>query len=260
MFKKIVFILLSIFLFISFYIPIINANSLNKNLETLQDLSQSLYENVKIKDYEKAKLTIEEISELLPSVRFDKLTTVEGIEAISSTIIQIKRNLASLTPKYKPVLHYTTQLHLAIDALSHKEQPLWHRYYSVLHQDIEKIKKTIKDRDLNQNQVAIQHFQFHYQLIKPAILVTKQPYSVEKIDSLITALVSQTVEQNKEIILHQLEISIHQLFYGDDQETWGKVMKETIIWKTSIGMGLIIFIVLTYVIWRKFKGSYFSVS
>lgn len=248
------------FLILTFYVPnisIVKAGSLENNLIELQELSKTLYQTVKIKDYEKAKLLIEEISNIFPSYKYDDITTVEGIEAITSTIIHTKRNLVDLKPNYKNLLFHSTQLYLAFDALNHSGQPLWHRYNTVIQQDLETMKSSIQNEDKNIYRLSLQNFQLHYMLIKPAIYVSDQPQTIEKIDSLITALINQNANQNKEIILNQLKISIHQLFYGNDEETFGIIDKESVIWETSLGMGLIIFLVLSYVIWRKFKGAYF---
>ncbi len=258
MYRKFLISLLSLILLSTSILPV-KAAVHDKSLVELQELSERLYKSAKIKDYEKAKMTIEEISVLIPSITYEGLTTVEGMEAISSTIIHTKRSLAALEPQYKSVLFYTTQLHLVIDALGHPEQPLWHRYYSLINKDFEKIKSSIKYGE-NEMKEALQSFQLHYMLIKPALLVSKPAFAIEKIDSLITALISQSISQNKEVILDELQKSIIELFYEGNQETLGGVLKETTIWKTSLGMGFIIFLVLSYVIWRKFKGSYLTSS
>ncbi|OEF99019.1 hypothetical protein BHF71_10185 [Vulcanibacillus modesticaldus] len=258
--KKLLISFLAIFLIFSSYVTVSNASTEEKkqNIDLLQELTKRLYKSVKLGDYVKSKLLIEEISNLAPSIKYKDLTTVEGMEAISSAIIQTKNSLASLRPKQNIILNNATQLYLAIDALSHKDQPLWHRYYSVLQQDIEKIRKAVKTEDSNQIQLAVQNFLSHYNLIKPAILVSNPPYMVEKIDSLVTAIVRQTDAQNRENVLNQLKGTLHELFYGDDKETIGIIGTDTIIWNTLIGMGLIIFIVLSYVIWRKYQGTYLS--
>jgi len=246
-------------LFFSFAFSFVYADQNEEALETLQKLSEALYHQVKIKEYDKAKSMIEDISVILPSISYEGLTTVEGIEAISSVLIQTKRSLASLEPQYKTTLYYAMQLRLAIDALGHPKQPLWHRYYSAINQDLDEIKRSIKGGEKEWEQ-ALQTFQYHYMLMKPALLVSKPAYSIEKIDSLITALVNQTIEQNQEVLLIQLKETFHQLFYDSEQETWGVVVKEKTLWRTAIGMGLTIFAVLSYVLWRKVRAAYGTTS
>lgn len=249
MYRKII-ILLVISLLYTYFVPLTYADA-NDKVEQLEDLSKLLYENAKLKEYAKAKQIIEEISLLLPSIDFTSLTSVEGMEAITSTVINTKKSLAAIKPNHDTIIQNSTQLYLAVDALIHKEQPLWHRYYFVLSQDIDKINKSLDEGNLTKSQLEIQNFQLHYMIIKPAIYVTKQPYLIEKIDSLIIALNNQTVNQNKKNILQELNITVHELFYGQEQATWNSGINDKILWETSFGMGLIIFVVLSYVIWRK---------
>ncbi len=259
MLKIVWIILLSIFLLVYFYMPYVLASQSTGNLETLQNLTQKLYKSISEKDYEKSKLMIEEISLIIPQVAYDDLTSIEGIEVISFTVIQTKRSLAALEPKYELIYNYTNQLYLAIDALGHQGQPLWHRYHSIIGQDIGHIRDSLDSKEANSIQSAMQNFNFHYQLIKPAATVDYKHSDIEKIDSLIKALLNQTDIQHKEQIINQLDKDMQQLFFGSDKETLGNdVITPSIMLKASLGMGLIIFIALSYVTWRKFRGDYLA--
>lgn len=253
--KKIWIFLLILFILIYFYIPLVYAGTSEENIVALEKMNKELYNNVKIKEYEKSKMLIEEISNIIPSIKYNGLTSTEGIDAITSTVIQTKRSLAALQPNYEAIMTDTTQLYLAVDALTHKKQPLWHRYYSLINQDINKIKQAIKSNDRKLIQVSINNLQYHYNSIKPAAYVANHIYTIEKLDSLLTALNNQGLEQNKELLLQQLEESFQVLFYGGNKETWGGFVQNTILLKTSLGMALIIFLALSYVTWRKFKAG-----
>lgn len=252
MFKRVVILFISLTMLFSVAVSI---KALEESSVKLEEATKSLYKSVKIKDYENSKLLIEEISRIITTIEYKGLTTVEGMEAITSTVIKTKQSLAALEPNYDSILHYTTQLYLAVDALGHKGQPLWLRYYPLIQQDLESISKTLDENKTNDLQIALQNFQLHYNLLKPAIYVSKSPYIIEQIDSLIKALVSQAEGQDNELIIDNLNESIHQLFFGADSETFSKVLAESIIWKTSIIIVLIITLSLSYVIWRKFKGT-----
>ncbi|MGD9678617.1 MAG: sporulation protein YpjB [Vulcanibacillus sp.] len=225
----------------------------NDNLEKLQNLNYSFYQSVKIKDYSRSKNILEEITQVYLNTQLNSITTVEGIEAITSSIKGTKQLLSNKESNHNDIIYSVTQLHLAIDTLTHKEQPLWHRYYSVVEQDITEIRKTINDSDNNRTEEYIRTFQDHFNLIKPAILVSEQAYLVENIDSLITALIKQNISPNKDMILNQLQSSIHQIFYGSEYDTMGGITIKSFLWKASLLVGLIIFLVLSYVIWRKIK-------
>ncbi|TCS84154.1 sporulation protein YpjB [Tepidibacillus fermentans] len=261
MIKKIGYGIIITFLFFFFFLTDTKANYLeNPSLASIQQLIQKLVESVQIKDYELAKQSIEQLSTQLSAIPYKGMTTIEGMEAITSTAIQVKRNLAALSPDDDQIAYSTTQLQLAIDALNHKEQPLWHRYYLTLRTDLNEIEKAINSNQKEKYEMSVQKYQKHYQMIKPAIQVSKPAYVVEKIDSLHTALASQKIDQNKAIILTQLKEALHELFYGEEKDVIGKIVEEKTLWNTTLGMGFVIFIVLSYVIWKKFKGAKINIS
>lgn len=246
------------YVFINSFIDNNYDSNQNNNIEKLQDLNYSFYNAIKLKNYSKSKTIFEEILQIYLKTELKDLTTTEGIEAITSSLKDTKQLLNNTEPNHNEILYNVSQLHLAIDALSHKEQPLWHRYFTVIEQDIIEIRKVINNQNNKEIEKNIRIFQEHYNLIKPAILVSEQPYLVENIDSLITALIKQNISQNKEMILNQLQSNFHQIFYGSESDTMGSIAIKTFVWKASLVVGLIIFLVLSYVIWRKFRASLFN--
>jgi len=260
MIKKIGYIILTFILIISFNTTITNANvSKSPSVISIQKLTQNLVAFVEKKDYENAKLIANQLSDQLPDVSFKGFTSVEGIDAIASTLIQVKRNLAAISPNENQISFSTIQLQLAIDALVHKEQPLWERYYSILRMDINDIDKVLKSNQVDQIDTSIQKYHNDYLLIRPAIQVSKPAYVVEKMDSLYTALTSQSIEQNKETIINQFKEALDDLFYGNIKDVIGKVVEERTLWNTTLGMGLLIFVALSYVLWKKFRGTYIKI-
>ncbi|WP_339062745.1 sporulation protein YpjB [Tepidibacillus marianensis] len=260
MIKKVGYLTLTFILLFLFNITSTKANnSESPSVITIQKLTQNLITFVEMKDFEKAKLTAEQLSAQLTAVSYKGITSVEGMEAITSTTIQVKRNLAALSPNMDRISFSTIQLQLAIDALDHKEQPLWKRYYTILKTDLNDVEKALSNNKTEQMNAAIQKYERDYQLIRPAIQVSKPAYVVEKMDSLHTALTSQRVDQNKEILISQLKEAIDDLFYGNEKDVIGKVVEEKTLWNTTFGIGLLIFIALSYVIWKKFKASDFKI-
>lgn len=255
MLKKIIKCLLLIVTIAYIYLNNVPSNANQQSdIKTLEELSMSLYESVQVKDYENAKLIIEEIADIFPNIDYKGLTNVEGIEALSKSIINTKKVLASLEPKYSTILNNVTQLRLAVDALSHKEQPLWKRYYSVIYQDIEQIRRAYQKQDENQLQESIKGFELHYKLIKPALLVSEKKYIVEKIDSLIVALISHVGKENYEKLINELQSSFQQLFYGTDIDVIGGITYKSILGQVSIGVILIILLTLSYVVLKKYNA------
>ena len=222
--------------------------------EKITRLSIELLELVKRQQYGEAKQIIEEIAVLFPTIEYEGLTTVEGIEAISSTIIQVKGELAAIKPQYNTAIYHTTQLYLALDALFHPSQPIWNRYYFKINNDIQEIQRTIGAKEQQAFEEALQALQSHYLLIKPSLYVSKPPYILEKIDSLIVGISTQR-DVDKELLVNQLKAEFELIFHGNEEEAFGNQIGRNTFWTTSFGMATVIFIVLSYVIWRKFKGE-----
>lgn len=246
-----------ILLFSLIFQPIlIFANENEEPLEgKIERLTIELLEAVKKQQFGEAKQIIEDISILFPTMKYDGLTTVEGIEAISSAIIQVKGELAALQPKYDTALYHTTQLYLAIDALFHPSQPIWNRYYFRINKDIEQIQNSLASKNQKEFQESLQLLQSHYLLIKPSLYVVRPPYMIEKIDSLIIAISTQSDKQ-KAWLVTQLQKEFELIFSGKEEEVFGNQIAQNNFWKTSFGMALVIFVVLSYVIWKKFKGEH----
>jgi len=244
MLKKIILVIIFVVVLLQLNISTGESEVSPQSFNTIQELTNKLYQEVKVDNFQEAKSTIQSISKEITNVRYGDQITVEGMDALADTIIETKRNLAAIKPNSDNILYSTIRLYLAVDSLTHQKQPLWLGYYNLLIKDIK-------------NQ-SILDYKNHYDLIKPAMLVSNKSYFIEKIDSIIVALVNNQVDDNKDVLLLQLKDTTREAFHGSEQETWSKVMKESTIYESSLGMGLIIFLVLTYVSWRKFRGAYLT--
>lgn len=255
MLKKIIICLLVLLIIGYIYLNNLPSNANQQSeLDALEELSISLYDSVQLKDYENAKLLVEEIADIFTSIDYHGLTDIEGIEALSQSIINSKKSLASLEPNYSSILNNITQLRLAIDALTHKEQPLWNRYYTVIQKDIEEISKAYRSEDKKQLQESIKGFDLHYNLIKSALLVSEKKLLVEKIDSIVAALYTQTDSKNYGELISKLDSSFQQLFYGTEIKVIGGISHKSLITQVSFGISLIIILALSYSVLKKFRA------
>ena len=91
------------------------------------------------------------------------------------------------------------RLKLAFDAVSHPNQPLWKQHYQPMKQKIVKFHQAKDEQDSKGIAKAIQDLVQEYHLIRSAIVISKKPETVQKLDSLI-----RFMEKQQAIICKQL--------------------------------------------------------
>lgn len=188
----------------------------------------------------------------------DKNLSVEGIHALSEVIMDMERNLNRISPDEAKLRVAATRLRIAFDAVSHPHQPLWQQYYSVMKKHLMLIREAIKQQNQASIQEAIGQFYDDYQMIRPALVVSKSPSVVEKVDSLITFIRKQKDPEQLEAGVIQLERMLQALFFGSEKEVLavfspleGVSLQTLTMWVSGF-----IAMVLGYVSWKKYRASH----
>ncbi len=233
------------------------AVKVSKTLEELNVLVLKLVDQTGNKQIAEARITLAQVSELFTKIPFDGIATVEGIEALSATIIKTKQAFAPIKMQEDEVFFYVTQLHLGIDALNHKQKPLWLRYDRVLKQDIDLIEGYMENNQWTDVDSQLTLLQRHYELIRPAIFISRSSQVVEKMDSLMKFVHEQfnQSELNHSQVtfaLTQLREAIEALFYGEDRDVFSIGSKPTTPMTAIMMVGSIIVTVLSFVAWKRY--------
>lgn len=203
-------------------------------------------------DYLKARQKLDELAKQFSGADFKgKGLNVQAIQALSTAIIELEGRLNRITPNPTELTFYTKRLLYAFDAANHPHQPMWHAYYPQLKQQITRM---IADLDKNKD-VRRQRNQLEqqYVLLRPAIVVSKTPITVQKVDSLFALLSRADNKEHQLIALNQLQRLLYPLFYGSEQDVLaatdptGKVEVSTFVLTISI----IVVGLLTFVAFRK---------
>lgn len=192
----------------------------------------------------------------------DMDVSVEGIHALSEALIHAKDTLTRMQLDAHEVQMHAVRLRLGIDALQKREQPLWHRYYKVLKKDVSELQKSVATGDKVQVQQAIDRLHAHYQLIQPALYVSRAPQVVEEVNALFRFMNKQIhdVAINRQPLQEaaaQWERLLDPLFYGSDEEVLAasdvpEYPVVLVTWLLAIFIGT----VLTYVVWKKFQAMH----
>ena len=229
-----------------------------KPLEELTLQTQKLVEQTNNNQIAEARNTLAQISEMFTRISFDGIATVEGIDALSSTIIKTKHAFAPIKLDQEEAAYYATMLHLGVEALNHEEQPLWLNYEKVLHNDLNAIEKYMNNHQWTDVDNQLVLLQRHYELIRPAIFISRSAQVVEKMDSLVKF--TQQQFNQSEVNYSQVTFSITQLrealdalFKGGDKDVFSVGTFPQTPTTITLTIGSIIIACLSFVAWKRYR-------
>ncbi|NOU89398.1 hypothetical protein GC102_27175 [Paenibacillus sp. LMG 31460] len=227
----------------------------------LNQIADDMYKQTMDGQVTEARNKLMQMSDQIPKIHFEGITSVEGLNALTETITQAKRvyNAAAYSPEEGQVA--VAKIRLATDALTHKNQPMWLQYYKVLQNDTNNLSEDVK---ANKQKEALANFgklSQHIAIIHPSLLISRDAASVEKLDSLLafirTNLNSQPMSTRQlESGLDHLNHVLDDLFLKNkDAIAFVPITdpRQPIIW--SLGIGLIIVSVLSFVGWRMYQSG-----
>ncbi|WNR42423.1 sporulation protein YpjB [Paenibacillus roseipurpureus] len=222
----------------------------------LNGIAEEMYTLTMSGQVSDARNKLSQIADQIPKIQFEGITSVEGLNALTQTITEAKRvyNAANYSPAEGQIA--VAKIRLATDALTHKNQPMWLQYYKVLLNDSDMMRKQVKANNpgdaIREYGVLVQHIA----IIHPSLLISREPSSVEKLDSLLRYIGTQV--NTKPMPMKQIDSALTSLnavldeLFMKHKDALAYVPltdpNQPIIW--SISMGFIIVSVLSYVGWR----------
>lgn len=232
-----------------------------QRVEFLNQIADELYKQTMDGQVLEARNKLMQMSDQIPKIQFEGITSVEGLNALTETITQAKRvyNAVNYSPEEAQMA--VAKIRLATDALTHKNQPMWLQYYKVLQNDTAALTQDVKS---GKQQGAIASFgklSQHIAIIRPSLLISREASSVEKLDSVLLFLRKNINSQP--MAVHQADSGLDQLGHvldelflkNKDAIAFVPITdpKHPIIW--SAGIGLIIVSVLSFVGWRMYQSG-----
>ncbi|MNO35561.1 Sporulation protein YpjB (SpoYpjB) [compost metagenome] len=230
--------------------------------QQLEQAAEALYGYVLEGDVMKVRQETEEISRILVSSSFEGMTSVEGINALSGVIMDLKAAVASAKGSQQQLEATATKLRLAANSLNQPGQPIWLQYYKLIREDLNAMEQSAAANDLVGWKTAVERLQNRYENIRPAVIVSRQPEVVNAFDSWLSYAAgipssSQKIERSR-----LLEI----VSYGQDavRVMFGKEKNEPALsiplasQEFGIWGGLaasFIIAVLAYAGYRKYRGE-----
>ncbi|NEN82057.1 sporulation protein YpjB [Paenibacillus elgii] len=154
--------------------------------ELLGRTAEELYQKAKQGHVSGSLMALQQLSDQIPKIRFEGLTSIEGMNALTRAVTDAKRvfNAASFKPEEGMVA--AAKIRLAADALSHPHTPLWLQYDKLLSDDVDLLEKAATDKNRAEVRKGAALLEQHIGIIRPSLLISRNPADVEKLDSLAT--------------------------------------------------------------------------
>lgn len=224
----------------------------------MDEKAANLYRYTKEQRYEDALMELEGIKDLMTEVNYKGVTSLEGLNALTSLVTEASQQFHQLKPNHDQFLLAAAKIRLAADALSHKEKPMWLEYRSLFTASAKQIKSAIRDKNPSKAIEALQQFHKHYLIIKPAVHISRDPSLIVKLDSwfiFMKGLLSQSkfdYAKAQAGIAHTDEL-IRELFQSGEQVTTVPPLsnQQPYIWAALLAT--VIITVLVYVGYQKYK-------
>ncbi|MRN53359.1 sporulation protein YpjB [Paenibacillus monticola] len=155
----------------------------NRGVQQLEQSAEALYGYVLEGNVVKVREETAEISRIFVSSSFEGLTSVEGINALSAVIIDLKAAVAAVQISPQRWEAAAAKLRLAANSLNHPRQPMWLQYYKPIREDLNALEQSASVNDLAGWKATLERLQSRYDNIRPAVIISRQPEVVNAFDS-----------------------------------------------------------------------------
>ncbi|MBO2531531.1 MAG: hypothetical protein CW342_01315 [Thermoactinomycetaceae bacterium] len=224
--------------------------------------AEEIHRLVKEKKWAEARKPLAELAAGFSRADFsDEEVSTEAIHALSECLLDLEGKLNQIRPEQDVLLTSAVRLRLAFDALSHPNQPLWQERYPEMVRNIRRLERAVQSGSREEVREAVDKLFGEYQLIRPALAVSKSPQTTAKVDSVIAFIRSRSDGaplDRRELAegVKRLEKMMEPLFYGTEEEVialarWTHPPEVLpLLW-----VGGVIAAVLAYVGWRMYRAE-----
>ncbi|KOP63815.1 sporulation protein [Bacillus sp. FJAT-18019] len=233
----------------------IQAKALNKEAE-------QVYRHVEEGNVQAVLEDMRRVSALFEASSFQGLTGVEGIHALSESILEMKEATARAVQDPQHWMRSAGKLRLATDSLIHTKNALWLQYHKVIREDLRVMGQYAVQKETAGMRRAYDSLIEHYELIRPSIIIQRKPEEVNMMDSWISyagGLVSSGDSEQVQKVVVQGEEMMNTLFgKKKDEPALAPLaeVKNPMMWQLVIGA--FILAALSFAGYRKYRGQLYS--
>jgi sporulation protein YpjB len=229
-------------------------------LEQLNQLAETMYKLAMNGSYMEARSRLLDMSALATRIQYAGVTTIEGVQALTETMTEAQRAFNAVRLRPEEAKLSAAKVRLATDALTHKNDPMWLQYERVLVEDARQMDEGVRTQNAKAVQTAVAGLKAHYDTIRPAVLISRDPQLNEKMDSLLTFLTNQSratplpVNNLEQGAIH-LRDALDQLFGRKDVSAFVPIAdhRRPIVW--TIVIGSVITAILAYAAWQMLRDG-----
>lgn len=230
--------------------------------QRLEQAAESLYSYVLDGDVARARKEGAEISKIFVSSSFEGLTTVEGVNALSTVIMDLNATLASAQISPEKWEAAAARLRLAANSLNHPRQPMWLQYYKVIREDLNDMEQSAAKNDLEGWKTAAARLQNRYDNIRPAVQITRPVEVVNAFDSWLSYAAgipssSQAIERTRLLEIVSYGQDAARVMFGKerDEPALSLPLSPQEYGGWGLLAGIFILTALAYTGYRKYRGE-----
>lgn len=233
-----------------FILPINALANENDTRQSWDEYASKVLEFGKQEEFERAKVMLENFSDVFPGSESTELTTTE-MRIVLNTHNRALNAVTAINQESKQRIKALTEFRLAVDALVTEEEPIWRHTDDKLLGLIDEMIASVDHRDYNVYELRLKQFLSSYSLIRPALGLDLPIDIQQRLDSHIAFLENYGSSHKSELPkqLKTMKGDFKEVYYGPSKKS-----ETSILWMiTSIGG--IITMTLFYVGYRKYRGE-----
>lgn len=242
--------------------------SQQEQVKQLNKTAKQMLVAVQTKKPEQALRLIETLKSQLLALKYEGLTSIEGIQSLFGAVTRLQQSLIQVKPQLAQWDYAAKSVMLAVDVLSHQAQPMWLSYEKKVSGSFRSFIQSVKQ----QNKTVIfqnwNDFKTTIDLITPALEVQAKANSLDQwkaVNRYLDVRMKQSPIDYKGIL--RVEEEMNQLIraiFNQDLHAISSIVilneEQIHTWTYwTISIGAIIVTVLSYVGYRKFKNPSLSI-
>jgi sporulation protein YpjB len=231
-----------------------------QKLNLMDETAEEMYQLIRRGDVGEARSKLLALGSQVTHLRFEGVTSVEGLNAFTGLLSEAQKIYNAAQFSQEQGLIAAAKIRLAADALAHRDQPMWRQYGRVLLADLNRLTEALGRGEANQAAHAFGALSQHYEIVRPSLVISREPGEVEKTDSLLNALRQETEmpgmpSERTARLIDELHRTFGQMFGVKDALAPLPLAepKQPIVW--TLGIGTAIVAALSYVAWRMFGAE-----
>lgn len=231
-----------------------------EQLVELDKLAEELLTSTKKGNYDFAREKIQLLAQRFPNQTLPMPIRIESLDALTETILVAKQLFMSPQASEEKLLWHATQVRIAIDALNHKNQPMWRDYQTPFFNQMQHMMKAAVEREADELRSQLDE---NYQLflaIRPAMSVQISEKQMSRIGAAYGYILKELRSQSLDWIivrdaLRELNGVMQEVFLGEDKSANSNMLVTGSPFTLIVTMTALVTLVLTYVGWKKYLAE-----